>query len=238
LQENKDNDIVITEQSSALTNSDDLTPEHFDYLETILHKMYRYQFRHVTEVSWRKFIICIGFFCSIQLFETSYILNYKLSITFTTLLLQSFLSIILITAVSVVSKCLTGLYHFKSIGTRVLQCLTLYNFLAILSPFLLFFNRLHPNLEIIFQFIRILSFFLFIYYVLYSFIPYKWLRRSSQVYVGLSITLLVTLSAVSGFRHYVAKDNELAIFSNIEMTKVRELASIDLVVDDVVQDLE
>jgi hypothetical protein len=234
--QDKNKKAIVSIHESPIVEINELTPKHFDNLEIILHKMNQYHFRHVSEVSWRSLFFWIFCTFALHVFKVINVSGSSFVMGAGKILIFGCAVSFFCGLICIISKCLTRLYHFRSIAVRLMQSVFIFQFVDIFSPFLLILNKIHPNLEMIDSVLEITLCIGLLYFISYSFVPFKWLKSATKVYAVVALSLLLSLCYMDSFKHYILKDNELVVFSNFESGNDRDLASIDLMIDEITKE--
>jgi hypothetical protein len=235
----EDNEYEIVEMTNDVpAEINEFTPKQFDYLEDMLFKLNQYQFRHMTDVSTKQFIFWSFVYAVVVTSEAYFFSGFSVFTISKNLLLEILFLGFFIGMLSVASKCITRLYNLKTIGTRVLQALSVLN-IALNSKYLLLpLNNLYTGFESFFTFTFILlSSFLFIY-ILHSYIPFKWLKSANRVYVFSFASIISILLLVPGLKHYVFSDNDVKTYAAVERGIAGDMSQIDSAVDSILEDLK
>jgi hypothetical protein len=230
LHKKNDKEIIIVD-NNPLIGVNELTPKHFDNLQLILHKMNEYHFRHIGTFTWKYLSFWLVAVSLLQFFWSYYISGKSIGNSGGYLLVFNIFFFLSCGVLCVISKCLIRLYSFKHIAVRLLQSIFIFQSVDILSPFLLVLTKVNQNFEILDSILEVALVVGLTYFILYAFIPFKWLQRVTMVYGGIAIVLISSLMLLDSFSHYIKKDNELIVYSDLEKDNARDLSSIDSIID-------
>lgn len=235
MQENKDNQDIIDLDSGNVPDVSRLTPKHFDYLESVLFQMHKHQYRHLKEVKnyhligWS--IVVIGLFSNeyfvINSLKTSKVLSYSF--------LSALLVLLICSCLAIFSKCFTGIYSFKAILLRGLQATSVLFIFDLLAPHLMIIDSLVPNFDSILSILKYILILSIIYYLGFTFVPFKWLQKASWGYLTLTITITLIMFFNDSSRHFLLRDNEVYQYSNYGEGRAKNLAVIDDMVDKITE---
>ncbi|MBK24270.1 MAG: hypothetical protein CME70_09750 [Halobacteriovorax sp.] len=234
---NDENDIVPVDENLPM-NADSISPKQLDYLELIMEKMYHHQFRHIKLITWEFVYKWALILLSIIIFQKFYVLNLKLSESLYEGFYYSWGVLFTAGTFSVLSKCITSLYYFKNILLRVIQVLVIDSLFELVRPFSLGLNRFSIEAEVVVNILSLILSVVCLYYIMVSFVPYKWIKRATKFYVAFSVFIALTIPVNDGLKHMVFLDNEVKVYSDSEKRNSRSVAEIESMIDEVIKDLE
>ncbi|MFZ4715067.1 MAG: hypothetical protein ACOYL6_15205 [Bacteriovoracaceae bacterium] len=233
-QNNLNNKIIVIDADRTPDISRIGTKE-LDYLEEVMDKLHQHQYRHVETVHWKEIFPWIILFIVFTLAQITWIQGLDLlaamPLAFSTFILNSFL----IGLVVIFSKCFTSLFNFKITVLRSLKVLLFIQIAYELMPVMSIFGKWIENSEGWSNLLLWCACPVVFYFLIRIYIPYRWLKISTITYFIVCYGLLFTSLSIANFRHFMMKDNEIMVYSDLGASSKKDVSEVKNMIDKITE---
>jgi uncharacterized membrane protein len=186
---------------------------------------------HVQEESWKNVLIWVFLYMSYNIMVDYFIRSLASGKIVVSMALSFFSLLMLAGGLSILSKSLTQLFHFKITFINSCKIVLMYSVATEFMPLLSTYNRYFNNAEAIYYHLVYWTLPLALFFLVRLYVRYKWLKVATIVYFVLAYVFLSSIFMIKSVRNSLDGDNEIKVFSDLGKTSKKDISEVKKMVE-------